>query len=376
MKKVTSIFLLMLCIYVPFSTFAVDLVYKWKAGTVYRFQATESDVIAMTMNMMGMNQSQSDTYKTETTFALKINSVQPDGAADAILYVESFKVTNNAGKIIASMASLPKEALKTAILIDKKGNFTVKKEIHAIIQDTGTLLVSGKAGKNKVEASATYPNGEKHTVHAEFDPKTGTLKAGWKVENVGKPQEKIVEVKEDAQEIQVLPYSFLEMLRLPDGDIKAGQTVNVKSAGAEMTIKAESILNNVVTMNCDFKTDMKKAMESNGSTNIKTTTEKKTDDMNNNNMDMDMDGMNNNGDMNNDMNMDMNIDMNTGMNNNTMSKEEKAMVPDSKTDGKITVTFDALKGMFKTLNGTINSSTKASGIDMTVKSTLTMKALN
>ncbi|MFL5729145.1 MAG: hypothetical protein ACJ75J_06605 [Cytophagaceae bacterium] len=361
MKIFNILFLSIIFSFISLAAKAVDLVYKWKAGTVYRFHTLETDEVSMNISM-GMNTAHTDIYKTDMIFALKVNSVQANGTADALLYVEQFKVTNSAGKVMASLAGIPKEALSSPVEVDQKGNFTYKKIVYMIMQDNATMVVTGKAEQNKVSTSATYPDGTQLSVNAEFDPKTGTLKGGYTASTVGKAHEKRVQIKEDAKQIDLLPYDFLELLKLPEGDIQAGQTIAVKAAGMDMTVKAESIVAGVATINCNFKQDMSKMCDNN---NVVI-----QDDSGQN--------MNMNQDMNGNMNMDMNMGgVNTNPGNDMgMPAQDKAMMPESSSDGKIVSTFDSTKGMFRTLTGTINSSTKSMGMNMSIKSSLVLKALN
>jgi hypothetical protein len=362
MKKIIYT-LLALFISSPFISNATDLVYKWKPGIIYRFQATVLDDISTNMSMMGVNSNNKETYKTETTFALKVKSVLPNGAADGILYVEQFKVSNTSGKVLASMASLPKEALNSPVQVDKKGNFTFKKIVYMIIQEGGSnMVVSGKAEKNKVSATTTGPDGTQLSVHAEFDPKTGTLKTGYSAATVGTPKQKKVMVKEDAPKVDIIPYAFIELLKLPDGDAKPGQTISVNMTGADMKFKMESLIASIATFNCDFASNTKDMTTPSNTTKIEGS------DNTGMKMDMNIGGMENMEGMGNMGGMDMNT--------NGMTQEEQAMVPENKTKGNIISTFDTANGVFKTCKGTVTTTSKSSGINMNVVSTLSMKGLN
>lgn len=341
-------------------TFGAKLVYKWKAESVYRFQANVTDDISTSIDMMGIKSTENDIYKTECLFALKVNSVQPNGTAEGILYVENYKVTNKAGQVVASLAGVPKEALKSAVEVDKKGNFRFIQYIYIAVQETGNLLLSAKVSPTSASATATSPDGQQITHYAEFDPKTGTLKAGYTVQNVGTPKTKKVAVKEDAPKLNVIPYDFIELLLLPEGDFVAGQTFNMKSPGYDMTVKAESLIANIATIGCTFKSDV---AEMTGKNKPSNSNNSNTGGMDMMNMDMNM------GDMGGDMNMDM------GNMTGGMSSEEKAMIPESTTDGTIKSTFDTGLGVFKTINGTINTTMDSQGISMKTKSVLVMKGL-
>ena len=162
----------------------VSLKYKWESGTTYRFKANQKDDI--TMSAMGMNMN--DIFNTETVFSLKVSNVLDNGKAEGMLFIESFKVTNKSGATVASLKDIPNEALKSIVEVDTKGKFTFKKIVYLIVEDGRNMLVSAeaKAGQNSASGSAQVGD-QKLSVHAEFDPKSGTIKAGYSMETVKKP---------------------------------------------------------------------------------------------------------------------------------------------------------------------------------------------
>ena len=308
----------------------VNLKYKWESGTTYRFKANQKDDI--TMSAMGMNMN--DLFNTETVFSLKVSDVHPNGSAEGILYIESFKVTNKSGATVASLKDIPSEALKSTVEVDTKGKFTFKKLVYLIVEDGRNMLVSAeaKAGQNSASGSAQVGD-QKLSIHAEFDPKSGTIKAGYSMETVKEPSVKTVKVKKDAQKIDVLPLEFLDLLVLPEETITPGGSFQVKMMEYVFTTNARDITKNIASLDLNIKTD-----RSQGSS---------TDQMDN--MMGDMGSM--------DMEGGMSMDMSGG-------------APKTDINGDISYKFDVDKGIFHNLSGTITNKMKGMGLDMTVTTTL------
>ena len=204
---------------------AVELNWKWKRGDVHRYRARSNQNVAM--DAMGMKIRVK--MKIDATFALRVRSVARDGSANADVVVEGFKVTDDKGGTVASVANLPKGAVKTPVRIDKKGNFTFREIVYLLVEDGGaSMLVSGSAGPNGSTASATA-GGNKVTVWAKFDRKTGRLSGGYSVKNVGRKKSRVA-VRSNARRIDVVPKQFLEMLRLPVGPMKKGDDLTTRVA--------------------------------------------------------------------------------------------------------------------------------------------------
>ena len=89
-------------------------------------------------------------------------------------------------------------------------------------------LIEELGSENGVSAGAEV-DGEKVEVYAEFDPKTGKMKAGYSATTISKPKK--VDVKEDEQsdEIDIIPYDLLQFLILPDGDVKMNDKIEVRA---------------------------------------------------------------------------------------------------------------------------------------------------
>jgi hypothetical protein len=354
MKSITTLFFALI---LTFSLSATELNYKWKADETYRFQANVTDDITMSMNMMGMRQSNTDQFKTTTTFSLKINRVDAAGKADAVLFVEAFEVKDSKGNLLASLKDIPANAVKTDVTVDAKGHFEWVKKVTMLLTDEGPVLVSGSATENSVSASGQAGN-TKVEVYAEFDPKTGSLKAGYSVSEVAQTKTKTVKVTQDTPEIDILPYAFLELMALPEGRVSQGDELNAQVGQLKTAIKATSVSNGLAVLNISMATD-KSASATKSSMSGKS-----GDDMG---MDMDFD-------------MDMDMDGFDDGFGGGMAPEEKAMMqgsmqsmPDMTAD--ITSRFNYERGMFVNLSGTVNTAMNTMGMKVESKSVLEMKEL-
>jgi len=191
------------------------LAYKWQANSTYTFKAIQNDRIKMGGGgMMGMMAIAGDMeFKTESVFTLKIDQVMPNGSAKGSFYLLNFKSTDDKGNVIASISNLPKEAIEADFIVDKKGNFTFTEIPILLCREGSTLLVETKIEKGEMAASAEA-DGERVTLFAEFNPKNGSLKAGYNVATISKPKPKAITVKEDDETIDLLPTDFLDLLQL------------------------------------------------------------------------------------------------------------------------------------------------------------------
>jgi hypothetical protein len=205
-------------------SFAVELNYKWKANSAYTYGATITDNIST--SMMGMNVQEK--YLTTVDFVLAISSVDMEGTATGTLYLVNFNVKDSKGLTVASLLNLPKNAVKSEVKVDRKGNFTFLKKLQLITTPTSNALVYANVNENGGSAGAEV-DGERVEVYAEFDPKTGKMKAGYSATTISKPKK--VEVKEDEQsdEIDIIPYDLLQFLILPDGDVKMNDKIEVRA---------------------------------------------------------------------------------------------------------------------------------------------------
>jgi len=205
-------------------SFAVELNYKWKVNSAYTYGATITDNIST--SMMGMNVQEK--YVTTVDFVLAISSVDMEGTATGIIYLVNFNVKDSKGITVASLLNLPKKAVKSEVKVDKKGNFTFLKKLQLVTTPTSNALVYANVSENSASAGAEI-DGEKVEVYAEFDPKTGKMKAGYSATTISKPKK--VDVKEDEQsdEIDIIPYDLLQFLILPDGDVKMNDKIEVRA---------------------------------------------------------------------------------------------------------------------------------------------------
>jgi len=350
-----QLFTLMLALLVLANANATELAYKWQSGKTYRFQAVVTDDISMNVNMMGMQTSNTDRFNTNTTFSLNVKSVDATGKASAVLFVEAFEVKDGSGNLVASMRDIPANAVKTDVTIDKKGNFQFVKKITMIMTESGNVLVSGSAKENSVSASGQAGN-TKVDVYAEFDPKTGTLKAGYSVSEVATTKTKTISIEQDSPEIDIIPYAFLELLALPEGNVEQGDVANIQAGQIKVAITAASVSGGVAALNIKTATD-----KSASPTKTKVDSKSSEGDFGMD-MDMDMDNM-----------MDDMDAEDQAMFQGGMQAQQQAM-PDMTAD--ITVRFNYEKGIFMDVNGTVNTNMSMMGMEVKSKSVLAMKALN
>lgn len=176
--------------------------------------------------MMGMNIQEK--YLTNVDFVLAISSVDDEGTAEGTLYIVNFNVKDSKGVSVASLLNLPKNAVKSEVKVDKKGNFTFQRKLQLITTPTSNVLVYANLNQNGGTVGAEV-DGERVEVYAEFDPKTGKMKGGYSMTTIAKPKK--VEIKEDEQsdEIDVIPYDLLQFLILPAGDIKLNDKIVVRA---------------------------------------------------------------------------------------------------------------------------------------------------
>ena len=323
------------------SAFAAELVYKWAAGQQYRFASTSIDEISIS----GMGMSVKDEFTLDSTFSILIERVNSNGTAEGVIVVESFRVVNKAGRVIGSISDLPKDALRNLVEIDRKGNFTFKEIIYMIVNEKGdNMLVSAKVGTNGVSGSAQSGD-EKMTLHASFDPKTGQMSAGYSIEKIQQPSstKKKVAVKQDATKVDILPGKFLELLKLPEGDIMPGESFSMSVANMTIKTKTSSISNDVASLE----------------TSITTGDGKNSGDRIGGNMG-DMGGFGGMG----------------GMDGMSMGDISGGMsTPQMFMNGSFESKFQVEKGMLHQIEGFLSTETKMNGISLKTTNKLTMKHL-
>ena len=373
------------------TAFCTELSYQWKPLQTYLFQASAVDNINMEMSGMmagGMNME----YHTSTKFSLFIESVDANGTGTGFLFLHEFAVVDKAGNTIASLSDIPKSAIVSDVTVDRKGKFTFMKEIYMVMTETSNILVSASAtasaGPNGVSESGSAKVGDQElNVYAEFDPNTGTMKAGYSLKTVATTKVVKVKVKADEPTIDILPYRFLELLALPEGQINAGDEVAMSVATQKINFKVLSMVNGEAKLETVLSAD-KEASLTSSSLEAKSPS---------NGMDMDMSGMEGMGEadadmdagmqemqtemdaMNSEMSMDTGMtgipDMSAmGMPGGTSGTNSMAsMMPT--TEGTINGSFDYDGGMFQTVDGVLTTTMNAMGMKMKVKSTIAMRLL-
>lgn len=324
------------------SSFATELNYKWKANSFYAFNSVVTDNI--TTSVMGMNVS--DKYTTTVDFVLFIQSVDANGLATGRLYLTNFSVKDSKGLAVASLVNVPKDAVKSDITVDKKGNFTFAKKVTLVTTPTSNVLVYANATENSA-STGIQTEGEKVDAYAEFDPKTGKLKTGYTVQTLKTTKKVTVKENEQSDELDVFPYDFLQMLVMPEGEIAVNNHYNSKAGMYTVDVLVKSMANGIATIGEIISTDKSADMFEGGASG-------ETEE-----------GSFNMGTFGGTSQMDLTTEDQEAIG---MSK---SMSPDM--DGVLTTTFDYTNGMFVGVSGTINTNIDMMGMKMTVKSVLTMK---
>ncbi|MES2589462.1 MAG: hypothetical protein V4622_10810 [Bacteroidota bacterium] len=327
---------------------SAELNYIWVSGSAHHFSAVEVDNI--TTSMMGMNMTEQ--IKTTTDFVLLIKNVAANGYATGTLYLVNFRVTDSQNNVLASINDIPKSAIQGEVSVDKKGHFTFLKKVFLITSGSTNVLAYGSATDNSVQVGGQAGD-MKVDAYAEFNPKTGALKAGYNVQEIKTTKKVSVKLDEETQMIDVFPYEFLELLALPEGVIAQGDKMSVKSGMYTMDITANSLQNGIAQLNTTLTTDKSadmfggEAKGNQGGSEI---------DMN-----MNMGGIDGMGDM------ELTED-----DKNAMGMA-KSMSPDMTCN--INSSFNYSEGMFQSVSGTVNTNMDAMGMKMTVQSVLEMKKM-
>ncbi|MCU0437351.1 MAG: hypothetical protein MUC49_05505 [Raineya sp.] len=254
--------LLIACLFTFFQKAnAQKLAYQWKEGAIYRFTATQTDEISSSgsvsgMEMISMMQSTVPTMKftTKSTFALKINSKTSNGGAKGTFYLENFNVTDDKKRVIATVSNLPKSSVEADFLVDDQGNFTFLETPFLVVREGGSILVEAKVKEGGIAASAEV-DGEKLSVMAEFNPKTGQLKAGYTVTTINKPKPKTVEIKETDNTIDLIPTDFIDLLQLPQ-NTTVGEENKMSMMGMEVIQKVNSFTNQQASIKLNLKSSI------------------------------------------------------------------------------------------------------------------------
>ncbi|MEQ8279843.1 MAG: hypothetical protein RMA76_03975 [Deltaproteobacteria bacterium] len=217
MKTISAAFVAA-CLFTGATADATTLRYTWKKGSKHRFAAKSKDT--MNMSTMGMKIAQRTT--TDSTFTLRIDRVRPDGTAEGTLYIESFTVRDESGRVLGTIEGLPPSSLKSLVTVDRRGRFTFQEHVYLIVQEGQNVVVTNQVGPNG--AVGTVNDGEEEvTVWATIDPNTGRLSGGASVKKVAKQKKtRRVKIRQDTPRVDLVPRMFMELLRLPDGAVGDG----------------------------------------------------------------------------------------------------------------------------------------------------------
>ncbi len=325
---------------------SAELNYIWVQGSAHHFSAVEIDNIST--SMMGMNVNEQ--IKTTTDFVLVINSVASNGNASGTLYLVSFKVSDSKNNVLASLNDIPKSAIQGEVSVDRKGHFTFLKKVFLITSGASNVLAYGSATDNSVQVGGQAGD-MKVDAYAEFNPKTGALKAGYNVKEIKATKKVNVTVDQETEMIDVFPYDFLELLALPDEAVNQGDKMTVKAGMYTMIVTANSVQNGVAQLNTTMSTDKSADMFGGAANGTSGGSE----------INMGMDGF-------------------EGMEGMELAKEDKeamgmakSMAPNMTCD--INSNFNYAQGMFQNVSGTVNTSIDTMGMKMTVQSVLEMKKM-
>ncbi len=377
MKKL--ILLLGGCFVLSTSLFADELNYNWKAGDALNYSATVTDNI--NMSMMGMNMK--DKYTTTVDFVLLVNSVDENGTASGKLYLMTFNVKNSKGISVASLANLPKNAVQSDVTVDKKGKFTFANKLCFITTPTTNVLAiettqnSNAVGMNASEGAHSV------NAYAEFDPKTGKLKAGYVPQKIKSTRKINIKENQESDKVFAIPYDFLQALTMPDGDVTVGDHYSVSSGMYNIDILVNSMdagmANIKQTISTNKSNDMFQSQASGKSGDGSMEFDMNTAAPNNNQKQSQGDGMGMGmpdmssmmgGNMGG-MGMPTEKQMNLSNDDKKAMDMSKSMMPTM--SGNILTTFDYTNGVFKTVKGNINTEINTMGVKMTVNSVVEMK---
>ena len=372
MRKLLLAFLII----ASFGAQATELNYNWTKGAYYHFTATSNDQVST--SMMGM--SMREEFNTVSDFVLQINSVDQNGTASGILYLINFKVKTASGTTLATLSDIPKEAIQSEVTVDRKGVFTFPRKVYLIAGTNSNILAYGNADENSASVGGQAGN-MKVDAYAEFDPNTGQLKSGYSVKTMKNTTEVSVKVDEETQMIDVLPYAFLELLILPEGDVQVNDHVTMQAGIYNTEVNVRSMQNNIATINHKIFTNKAQDMFDGNATgtrgdgssmfNMGMDVEIVEEEDDFDNMD-DFDNIDDFDDME-DMNMDnMATDITIPMSQEDQMAMDmsKGMAPDM--NGDITSEFNYTQGMFKEVKGLITTRINTMGMKMETTTRLTM----
>lgn len=321
---------------------ATELIYNWKANTSYSFSANQKDDV--TTGTMGM--SVQEKFTTTVEFVLFIQSVDATGLAKGKLYLVNYAVKDSKGVALASLAALPKNAVQSDVMVDKKGHFTFPKKVSLVTTAKGNYLIYAKNEETGASAGIQTEN-EKVDVYAEFDPKTGKLKAGYTVQTISSTKKVTVKETEESDRLDVFPYDFLEMMVLPEGKIAQGDKYSATAGMYTVDVLVKSMANGIANLEEKIGTNKNSDMFQGAASG-------QTEE-----------GSFNMGSFGGAEAMELDTEDQAAMG------VTKGMAPEM--NGIINSVFDYTNGMFVGIAGTLTTTIDMMGMKMTVKSVLDMK---
>jgi len=246
------------------------------------------------------------------------------------------------------LLNLPKDAVKSEIQVDIKGNFTFLKKVYLVTTPTSNVLVYANADENGASAGMQVGE-EKVDAYAEFDPKTGKLKAGYSVTTIKTPKKVSVKENEESDEIDVFPYDFLSCMAVPEGNLNVNDHFEVKAGMYTVDGTVKSAVSPLMVIEENISTD-KNADMFQGAANGQS------------------------GDGTEQFNME-GFGGESQMDLTTEDQEALGMAKAASPnmDGKLTTSFDFVNGMFSGIKGNINTSIDMMGVTTKVNSVIEMK---
>jgi len=240
----------------------VDLRYRFTAGQVLKYKATEELQVSMQMNVpMGMPApamaAAAFHVLTETDFHLIIGQVNPDGSATFTCRVVGFASYAMPGRaLMASHEGLAADALEVTGTITAKGQVSFDEEAYLVVTEKNEkFYVRAKAGPT--EASAEASDGETTvSVYASYDPKTGKVIGGAKttVKNPRKTAATLT-LGENDRRVDILPKQIMELFALPENPAPVGSAVTLQLPGARIQFLVDSYENDVAKLKMSFAAD-------------------------------------------------------------------------------------------------------------------------
>lgn len=317
------------------------LMYTWKANTNYTFSCTQHDKVQT--QAMGMQIDEA--FTTRTDFVLAIQSVDPSGLAKGKMYLINYMVKTSTGKVLAQLSNLPKNTAACNISVDRLGHFTFPAKVQLVTGSKTNVLVYEQLNEKRGSAEVQTEN-ERVNVFAEFDAKTGTLRAGYTVQSLTETHAVEPVQEQESDRLNVYPYDFLEMMVVPEGVLKTGDNFKVKAGMYSIDAKVMALVSGIAELQQTIITTKDGLMQGSAQTE-------------NQQGNISIDGF---GSVQN-----MNL---SSEDRNAIATAESA-VPE--INGTLNSKFDVSRGMLNSISGTLNTQMNFMGVSIHVASTLEMK---